>query len=186
MRFFFTDPCRSSFSFYICDTITQESDHNTELSRTCSIGKLIINIRIPRHALGTNGGLQPSGLPLEAQQITTMSMALKSCHSEFVQFHSAAFIRERGDFSTSRLSFFCLTPPLVLPHCGGISVRGIGFSRKGVISTVFVFNSFPSKPCRTARRGFVFCQRRHHVMCQHFAFRRKGSAPYEGIFSINN
>ena len=121
LRFFFTDPCRSSFSFYICDTITQESDHNTELSRTCSIGKLIINIRIPRHALGTNGGLQPSGLPLEAQQITTMSMALKSCHSEFVQFHSAAFIRERGDFSTSCLSFFALWLAL---SCGGSVTHG--------------------------------------------------------------
>ena len=46
--------------------------------------------------------------PRGAQQITTASKALKSCHSEFVQFHSAAFpIERRGDLPTiSRLFFF--------------------------------------------------------------------------------
>jgi hypothetical protein len=38
-----------------------------ELSRTCSIGKLIKNITIPRHALATNGGPQSlRGMPSTA------------------------------------------------------------------------------------------------------------------------
>jgi len=60
-----------------------------ELSRTCSIGKLISKIQFRDIALAVNGGPQPSGMLSTADYKD--GKALKSCHTEFVHIFGAAF-----------------------------------------------------------------------------------------------
>ena len=67
---------------YIC------CSRDKELSRTCSIGKLI-NLYNSETALVADGGPHPSGMLRTADY--KGDKALKSCYSEFVHIYSAAF-----------------------------------------------------------------------------------------------